>query len=313
MMKKQFTRVKANQVLSCLDEKPKTIETSLGIIEYGERGTGPVILSIHGGPGGYDQGLALSEVFHQAGFRVIAPSRAGYLGTPSDKGQTYEQQADMHAALLDALNIDKAIVVGASAGGPSSYTIAQRHPDKVKALIPIDCVSMEYTKLKEISKSQEFLYLSKPGIWFIDYLMKHFPSSMVTNFLKTESTLDQAEVKQRMDEIIDDDDKLAFVKLMMATMTKRYADRKEGLDTDIKILSAIDKIPVDKITCPTLIVHGTSDSDVGPNQAEYAHKSISDSEILWVNKGSHIGFWVAKDAYDVQAKTIDWLNKVLVN
>jgi hypothetical protein len=87
----------------------------------------------------------------------------------------------------------------------------------------------------EITKTQEFLYLSKPGIWFIDYLMKHFPASMVTNFLKTESTLNKAEVKQRMKEIIDDEDKLAFLKLMMATMTQRYDERKPGLAIDIKI------------------------------------------------------------------------------
>ena len=310
-MTHQFNKAKADQVLSCLDEDPRTIETALGPIEYAERGEGPVVLSVHGGPGGYDQGLALSEVFHQAGFRVIAPSRAGYLGTPATHGSTYEQQADMHAALLDALGIDEAIVVGASAGGPSAYTLAQRHPHKVKALIPIDCVSMKYTKIQEISKTQEFLYLSKPGIWFIDYLMKHFPASMVTSFLKTESTLNKAEVKQRMKEIIDDEDKLAFLKLMMATMTQRYDERQPGLAVDIKILTAIDKIPLNKITCPTLIVHGKSDSDVGPNQAEYAHESIAGSELLWVEKGSHIGFWVAKEAYAVQEKTINWLSGVL--
>lgn len=310
MIEHVFKQVTASEVRECLNAEPITINTALGPIEYGERGHGPVVLAVHGGPGGYDQGLGLAEVFRKAGFRVIAPSRAGYLGTPPDKGQTFEQQADMHKALLDALHIDQAIVVSASAGGPSAYTLAQRHPQKVRALIPIDSVVMEYTKLQEVSKSQEFIYLSKPGIWMIDFMMKHFPAAMVKNFLNTESSLDAADVKKRLKEIVDDEDKLEFMKFMMATMTRKYDARRPGLEIDIRILSAIDKVPVDRITCPTLIVHGTADSDVGPGQAEYAHQQIPQSELIWVDKGSHIGFWIAAEAYEVQKKVIDWLNTI---
>ncbi len=302
--------VKASEVRECLNAEPKTIETALGLIEYGDRGQGPVVLSVHGGPGGYDQGLGLSEVFRKAGYRVIAPSRAGYLGTPPDMGQTFEQQADLHKALLDALHIDQAIVVSASAGGPSAYSLAQRHPHKVRALIPIDSVVMEYTKLQEVSKTQEFIYLSRPGIWMIDFMLKHFPAAMVRNFLNTVSSLDAADVKKRLKEILDDEDKLEFMKFMMATMTRKYEARQPGLQIDIKILSGIDKVPVDRITCPTLIVHGTADSDVGPKQAEYAHKQIPQSELFWVDKGSHIGFWIAEEAYEVQKKVINWLNNI---
>ncbi len=306
----EYKKAKAKGIRECLEWEPKTIETRLGLIEYADRGEGPVVFSVHGGPGGYDQGLGLSEMFKESGFRIIAPSRAGYLGTPSENGLTYEAQADMHAALMEALNIDQAIVVSASAGGPSAYSLAQNHPDKVRALIPIDSVCMEYTKLQEISKTQEVMYLSKPGIWFIDYLMKHFPASMVDNFLKTESTLDKKDIKLRIKEVVDDENKMEFMKLMMGTMTRKYDKRRPGLEVDIDILSKIDKVPMDKIECPTLIVHGKADSDVGPHQAEYAKSVIPGSEIFWVEKGSHIGFWLAADAYDVQKKTIDWINKL---
>ena len=36
---------------------------------------------VHGAGGGFDQGLELGD-FARAGFRVIAVSRFGYLGTP---------------------------------------------------------------------------------------------------------------------------------------------------------------------------------------------------------------------------------------
>ncbi len=306
----EYKKADAEGVLDCLNWKPKIIDTKFGPIEYADRGDGPVVLSVHGGPGGFDQALGLIEVFRVSGFRVIAPSRAGYLGTPAGYGTTHEKQADMHAALLDALKIDQAVVVSVSAGGPSAYSLAQNYPDKVKALIPIDAVSMAYTKLQEISKAEQFLYLSRPGIWFVDYLMKHFPASMVQNFMKTESTLEKHDVKKRVKEVIGDADKFAFMKLMIATMTREYNKRKSGLDIDIDILNRIDKIPVDKITCPTLIIHGRADGDVEPHQAEYAHSAIRNSELLWIEKGSHIGFWLAADAYNVQEKAIEWLKKL---
>jgi pimeloyl-ACP methyl ester carboxylesterase len=71
----------------------------------------------------------------------------------------------------------------------------------------------------------------------------------------------------------------------------------------------IDKLPLDNIRCPTLIIHGDADNDVPPRDAEYAHAAIAGSELLWINKASHIGFWTADDAYKVQEYAVDWLKK----
>jgi pimeloyl-ACP methyl ester carboxylesterase len=46
-------------------------------------------------------------------------------------------QADAHAALLTELKVDKAIVVGISAGARSAVQLAVRHPERTIALILI--------------------------------------------------------------------------------------------------------------------------------------------------------------------------------
>ena len=56
--------------------------TTAGPIEYAEKGTGIPLLSIHGAGGGYDQGLANVAELVGDDFRVIAPSRFGYLAPP---------------------------------------------------------------------------------------------------------------------------------------------------------------------------------------------------------------------------------------
>ena len=113
----------------------RILETTFGPIEYAEAGKGPPVLVIHGAGGGFDQGLELAAGLVRNGFRVIAPSRFGYLRTPLPKDAFPAAQADAHAAVLDALGIPRCAVLGASAGGPSAMQLALRHPSRVTGLI----------------------------------------------------------------------------------------------------------------------------------------------------------------------------------
>jgi len=113
------------------------IDTAAGPIEYAERGAGYPLLSIHGAGGGYDQGLSNVADLVGEGYRVIAPSRFGYLRTPIPSDSSPAAQADAHAALFEKLNVDKAIIVGISAGATSALEFALRYPGKVTALILI--------------------------------------------------------------------------------------------------------------------------------------------------------------------------------
>ena len=95
------------------------VDTALGRVEYGVRGDGPVVLHFHGGNVGHG-GWFFLEHLVTAGYRVLTPDRPGYLGTPIENGGTPERQADLAAALLDTLGIDRVAVVGLSAGGPGA-------------------------------------------------------------------------------------------------------------------------------------------------------------------------------------------------
>ena len=302
-----YRPVKAEDYKECLGHPSQVVDTYVGPVEYADKGEGPVLLSVHGGPGGYDQGLAISECFRLNGFRVIAPSRPGYLGTPLSSGQSLESQADALAAMLDTLALDKVAVLGASAGGPSTYLLAQNHPDRVSALIEIDSVCMRYTKADEISKAEELLFLSKAGMWLMDFLMSHFPATMVKSFLQTESTLDKHEIRERVKHVLKDPAKLAMVEVLSNTMTINYEQRKSGVANDLDTMRPLDRLPLDKVSCPTLIIHGDADNDVPPAQAEYAAHSIADSELYWIEKGSHMGFWLADGAESVQQYAVKWL------
>lgn len=68
--------------------------------------------------------------------RVVALDRpgSGYSTRERGKATTLEQQADAVAAAMDALGMERALLVGHSLGGALSLAIALRHPRKVSAL-----------------------------------------------------------------------------------------------------------------------------------------------------------------------------------
>ncbi len=113
------------------------IRLAQGATEYAEAGQGPPVLMIHGTGGGFDQGLDFAHGIAEAGFRIIAPSRFGYLRSAFPEDASSEAQADVFAGLLDRLEIDRLPVIGGSAGARSALQFAIRHPDRCSALVAL--------------------------------------------------------------------------------------------------------------------------------------------------------------------------------
>jgi len=97
-------------------------------------GQGAPLLIIHGNGGSIKDFIYQIPYFDKKYKLIIADSRAQ--GNSTDKGDslTYEMMADDYAALLDAMKIDSAYVIGWSDGGINALLLAIRHPEKVKRL-----------------------------------------------------------------------------------------------------------------------------------------------------------------------------------
>ena len=113
----------------------QVIETTCGPIEYASFGIGDPVLVVHGIFGGFDQGLVIAQGSVGERFHSIVPSRFGYLGSPLPVDASPAGQADAYVCLLDALGIEKAAILGTSAGATSALQFALRHPDRCSALV----------------------------------------------------------------------------------------------------------------------------------------------------------------------------------
>ena len=80
----------------------RTAALSYGDMTYVDSGSGEVILSVHGIFGGYDQAYDTCKDFC-SDYRIIAPSRFGYLGSDVYGDGTPAEQAAAYVELLDKL------------------------------------------------------------------------------------------------------------------------------------------------------------------------------------------------------------------
>ncbi|BCM20879.1 alpha/beta fold hydrolase [Mesorhizobium sp. J8] len=253
-------------------------ELDVGPVEYADSGAGIPLLSIHGAGGGFDQGLALAADLVGGGFRVIAPSRFGYLRTPVPQDPSAIAQADAHSALLSKLNVPKAVVVGVSAGARSAVELALRHPDKVAALILV--VPALYSPTSPVStdigRGNKFAFWAvNAGGDFAWWAAETIAPSILIRFVGVRPALVAAAPQAEKDRIA------SFVK-SVEPLSLRVA----GLKIDSAPQSY--ELPLQEITAPTIIISARDDLFNTLPSAEFAASRIHGARLVVFDTGGHL-------------------------
>jgi 2-hydroxy-6-oxonona-2,4-dienedioate hydrolase len=261
-------------------------DTPCGPIEYAVAGNGPPVLVVHGAGGGFDQGLDSSEALVQAGFRVIAMSRFGYLRTPLPADASPAAQADAHACLLDALNIQRVAVVGFSAGAPSTMQFALRYPERTAALVLL--VPAAYpahleqrsdgAAPKQTSAGTKFLFDTALKSDFLLWAaFRLAPDTMYQAFLGTPpevvegaSAAERARVAHMVDHLLP------------------FSQRLRGVLNDASITPFLPRYELERISAPTL-VFGVADDLYGTyDGARYSAEHIPHARFISYPSGGHL-------------------------
>ncbi len=100
---------------------------------------GPVIVLLHGFPELNISWRHQIPELAAAGYRVVAPNQRGYAGSVRDGSYATADLAADVVAMLDAVGAEHAIVVGHDWGGAVAWTVAQLHPERVTALVAMNC------------------------------------------------------------------------------------------------------------------------------------------------------------------------------
>jgi pimeloyl-ACP methyl ester carboxylesterase len=108
---------------------------------YLEAGKGPTLILMHGGGAGadaYGNWRECIPIFARK-FRVIAPDMVGFgrSDKPAPESYAYDQPGRNRqlVTLLDALNIDKALLVGNSMGGATCIGATLQRPERIERMV----------------------------------------------------------------------------------------------------------------------------------------------------------------------------------
>jgi 2-hydroxy-6-oxonona-2,4-dienedioate hydrolase len=260
----------------------QVIQTPCGEIEYAESGEGQPVLVVHGAGGGFDQGLDIAAPLMGQGFRLIAVSRFGYLRSPLPDDASAEAQADAYACLLDALKVERAVVVGASAGGPSAMQFALRHPGRTQALVLLvpAAYAPEHGRgpALRLSPGRRRLLERAMGSGLLFWLLvRHAPRFSMRTILATPpECVRRAESEER-----------AAIYAMLNHILPVSA-RRAGLLNDAAVVFSLPRYELERIAVPALIT-GVEDDLYGIHAgARYSAEHMPNARFVSYATGGHL-------------------------
>jgi pimeloyl-ACP methyl ester carboxylesterase len=274
--------------VNSLQRRSRMIDTPRGPMETEIDGTGPNIIVAHGALGGHDRARLYS--FPEAGFRFICPSRPGYLRTPLSIGRTFEEQADAFVELLDVLEIDRAAILGCSAGGPVAIQFALRHPDRCWAVVLGNAITGPLSPLHALMEPTAQL------LFGIDWLTWFGVNRAVLYTLRPNLGLHVMGDRLKQQRI------LAMLHTMYPTSL-----RKPGFVNDMHQFQNSPVYPLAQITVPTLVVHGTHDMVVPYSHGQRSAAAIPGAQFLSIESGTHLDFISHVEL--IQPRIVAFLNR----
>ncbi len=262
--------------------------TACGPIEYAVTGEGMPVLLVHGAGGGIDQVRDIATALAGRGFRAIAVSRFGYLRTPLPPDASPMAQADAHACLLDFLHVERAAVIGASAGAPSAIQLALRRPERVSALVlvvpalyaptPSGSLALHAPAATRfffdttLRSDVLFWIATKIGRRTLTHALLATPSNVVDQATPEE----KARVARMLDDILP------------------VSPRRAGLVNDAAITVNLPRYPLERVRPRTLVISVEDDLFGTFESARYTASQVPGARFVGYPTGGHV--WVGHHA-----------------
>ena len=263
--------------------RSRLFDSSFGAIEYASTGAaGHPVLVIHGSGGGFDQGLEFTRPLADYGFRLVAPSRFGYLRSAAPENLTLELQADAYVDLLDHLGLEKVVIFGGSAGALSAMQLAIRHPERCEALVLL--VPASYAPDRRPGESaaesglaesammtvlrSDFLFWS--GVRVASDTMTRFILATEPAVVHSASPREQARVRDVLRHILP------------------VSRRAEGILFDSRTAGDPPPMALGKIACPVLAISAEDDLYGTAASARHVAASVPDGSLRLYSEGGHL-------------------------
>ncbi len=253
---------------------------TLQALELGPPEGRPVIY-LHGAPGSCQDHSHHGELFSQGGIRFIAVNRPGTGKSSASNDWNALSFADDLKHLCDQLLIDRAIVVGFSAGGLYGCAFACKYPQRVERLALL--ASVGPFDVAEIGDRRTAATRA-----FHD-AARDTPEELLQQF----STISNAEaLLQLITSPVATEDQMIFAQPEVSSqLLLSYRDvMAQGLDKFIREIALLNTSwgfsPAD-IEVETLLWHGTADINIPVECSSYLAEAIPSAKARYLEGAGH--------------------------
>ena len=135
---------------------------------YHDAGQGPPVLLFHGFPDTPYSYAGIARALNQAGYRTILPYLRGYHPDTLVRGRGYDARsvAEDAIGLLDALELESAVLVGHDWGATVVYAATALAPDRVDAIVPIAIPHPKTLKPENALQALGALFMARHFLYF---------------------------------------------------------------------------------------------------------------------------------------------------
>jgi pimeloyl-ACP methyl ester carboxylesterase len=268
------------------DPNKVAMKTNLRGIDlfYDDVGRGPAIVLLHGYPFNRSMWQEQMDFLSARDYRCIAPDLRG-LGETSDKLQlvadaislepqrqaeapgtftTMSEMARDVAGLLGDLKIENAMIVGLSMGSYVALEFIHLFRVRVRALVLAGARAQAADEAEKRSREEQAQRVLAEGMGFA-------VDSILQNLLASRTFVDKYEVVARVREmILGTDPRGAAAAQRGMALRRDYADN------------------LHEINVPTLIIAGREDGVRKPEDAQFLHHRIPNSQIEIIDDAGHL-------------------------
>lgn len=236
-------------------------------------GDGPAVVLLHGFPDGPWVWDALAAALLADGWRVVVPTQRGYPGSDAPRGIAPYRRVHLAAdvlAVLDALGIGRASVVGHDWGGGVAWEVGLRHPERLDRLVAVNCPepgALRDVLLRSAAQRRRSAYMAY-------FQLPRLPERKL-------AAVGVAKVRRRAGatDVHDADVAAAF----------RTPEDLRGPISWYRAAArdALRERPRDKVPVPTTIVWGTDDTALGEELIAPSLARCEDGRVVRVPGGGH--------------------------
>lgn len=263
-----------------------SLEMTDNALAHADVGRGLPVVLLHAFP--LNRGMwepQIAALFGEC--RCIVPDLRGFGDSPKSGPYTMDRYADDVVSLLDALQIDRAVIAGLSMGGYVSFAIWRHHRERVRALVLADTRAAA-DSADGLKKRDELIALARSeGAAAV-------AERQITGLVGKSTREKQPELVDRVKAIMSGES--------VEGITGALAAMRERPDST-PLLGQID--------VPTLVVVGEEDAITPVKEARLMHESIRGSRLEIVPGAGHLSNMERPAAFN--AALSDFVGSLLYN